>query len=86
MFLKYIRFNGLSAIADTPSPTIIPLNRGPTVGNYAVCSRLALDLALIQLLLCQCHYFTLEVTSTALFVGCLSSLSIEIVEVITTCY
>jgi hypothetical protein len=31
MFLQYIRFNGLSAIADTPSPSISPLNRGPTV-------------------------------------------------------
>jgi hypothetical protein len=34
MFLKYIRFNGLSAIADTPSPPISPLNRGPTVYYY----------------------------------------------------
>jgi hypothetical protein len=36
MFLKYIRFNGLLAIADT-SPPIIPLNRGSTVyKNYAI--------------------------------------------------
>jgi hypothetical protein len=34
MFLKYIRFNGLSAIADTTSLPISPLNRGPTVVTF----------------------------------------------------